>query len=154
MRQLSNNVLSQLYGAQSDDPFLMLLTFTAPLETIRLANNTQDVISRGETYFAFPMKIRLPADDGESNREVDLELDNTTIELIDLIRTITSPVPAKIEMVLASDPNTVQVLIEDLKMKGATYNKNSLSVKLVFDGFLNTAMTSESYTPSNFPGLF
>jgi hypothetical protein len=59
-----------------------------------------------------------------------------------------------VEMVLASNPDTVQYSIEDLKLKNIQYNSQSINATLVMDDFLGVALTSERYNPDNFPGIF
>ena len=152
---LSPSLLAQLYGQTSSDPFLMLVTIShSAFSTIRLVNNTENIISNGNTFMAFPVRIVLPVDDGETAREVSMELDNVSLELIDEIRTVTTPMDVKIEMVLASDPNFVQISLEELKIRNVSYDKQRITAKLYMDDFLSTSMTSEQYTPQNFPGIF
>lgn len=152
---LTNQLLAQMFGQVSDDPFLMLVTLThEDFDPIYLVNNTVDIVSRGITYQAFPMNILLPRDDGETEREVAIEFDNVSLELVEEFRSITDPLDVKIEMLLASSPDVVQLSLEDLKLRSITYDKTKISAKLYMDSFLNTEMTSERYTPTNFPGLF
>lgn len=155
MRSLSNNALAQLFAQESDDPFLLLVTLQhSSFGTLRLVNNVVDITSRSNVYSAFPMKITLPTDDGESLREVQIEFDNVSLELIQEIRSVTDYIAVTIEMILASDPNSVEIEMGELKIKDLTYNKTSIKAKLFMDDFLNTEMTGEKYTPTNFPGLF
>jgi hypothetical protein len=153
--QLSPALLAQLYAQESDVPFLMLVTLIHPsFTTIRLVNNSEDIVSNGETFTAFPMRIRLPVDDGETSREVAIEFDNVSRELIDEVRTVTSPIDVKLEMILASNPDDVQVTLDELKMRNVTYNKSVVSARLYLDSFLNVELTSERYSPKLYPGLF
>lgn len=154
--QLSNQMLAQIFAQESNDPFLLLVTLeheslAAP---IRLVANTESVTSRGNLFEAFPMKLRLAVDDGESDKQVSIEFDNVGLTLIDALRSITDPLKAKLELVLASLPNTVQIVIEDLKMSAVTYSRQSVQATLYFDSFMTTEMTSERYTPSKYPSLF
>lgn len=152
--QISQELLAQLYSQDSSDPFLALLTITHPSRVIRLVNNSSDIISRGQAYSAYPFKIILPTDDGENQRQVSLTLDNTSLELIEFFRGVTEEMPAKVEMILASLPDEVQMDLSDLLIKGIQYDKNTIVATLALDNFLNTEMTSEKYTPARFPGLF
>jgi len=155
MRALSPELLAQLYGQESNDPFLMLVQISHPsITTIRLVNNTQDVISNGETFMAFPLKIVLPPDDSEKSRTVRLEIDNASLEFIDELRSITTALDVTIQMVLASTPNTVQVELTELKLRGITYDKNTISGTLVIDNFLKQELASEKYTSTKYRGLF
>lgn len=155
MRNLSNDLLAQLFFQESNDPFLMLVTLThSSFGTLRFVNNVEAITSRGDVYSAFPMKVTLPTDDGESLREVMMEFDNVSLELIEEIRTVTDYIDVVIEMVLASAPDSVEIELGELKIKEVSYNQSSIRARLFMDDFLNTEMTGEKYTPSNFPGLF
>ena len=154
-RELSNNLIAQLFGQNSDDPFLCLLTLShASFSTVRLVNNTEDITSRGDVYTAFPFKFTLPVDDGESNREVKLEIDNVGLELINDLRSVVDPIDIKIELILASNPSIVEIAYEDIKLRKISINAQTISGTMTMDDFLNTGLTSEEYTPTNFPGLF
>ena len=156
MNTLTAQMLTEIYGQQSGDAFLTLLTITHDtLPTpIRLVNNTEQIISNGQTYSAFPFKIVLPVDDGESLREVALELDNTSLELINLLRTVTDPLDVNLKMILASIPNDTQYELGELKIGSITFDKSNITAKLYQDNFMSSGLTSERYTPQNFPGLF
>src|SRR5574343_467300 len=100
------------------------------------------------------MKIKLPMDYGESSREVSIEFDNVSQYLLDGFRSVTTEIGVKIEMILASLPNDVQMSLEELKISSVSYSATRVSAKLMMDSFLHTEMTSEKYGPSNFRGLF
>ncbi len=153
---LSPALIAQLYGQISSDPLLILLTLTHDSfgSPIRLVRNTEDVVSRGETFMTFPFQIKLPADDGESNREVNIEFDNVSQELIDELRTVVDPISVLVELVLASDPDFVQTDVKDLKLRNIRYNAQTINATLFMDSFLNVPLTSEKYTPRTFPGIF
>jgi Domain of unknown function (DUF1833) len=148
--------LAQLYSQQSDDVFLILLTLSHPTfaSDIRLVNNSTDIVSRGDTFTAFPFKIRLPVDDGESNREVSIEFDNVSLELLDELRTVTTSIEVNIEMILNSLPDEVQISLGELKIQTVSYNKQTVSARLFLDSFLTTELNSEVYSPSVYPGIF
>ena len=152
---ISNVLLAELYKQESGDPLLMLVTLSDPsFPTIYLVNNTVDIVSRGNTFQAFPMMIRLPADDGESAREVNIEFDNVSLELIEEFRAITRPIDVKIELVLASNPSNVQLSYEELKIRNISYNQQKIIAKLYMDSFLNVELDAEKYVPSKYLALF
>jgi hypothetical protein len=152
---LSPELLAQLFAQESDDPFLILVTIShASFTTIRLVNNSTQIVSRGNTYLPFPMSIKLPVDDGETAKGVSIDFDNVSLELLDELRTVTTPMDVSLEMILASIPNVVQMSLYDLKITNVTYTKTRVSASLILDTFLNTEMTGESYGPTNFPGIF
>lgn len=154
--QLSNELLAQLFAQASDDPFLTLVTLSHETFTddIRLVNNTVAITSRGNVYEAFPMKIRFPVDDGETARDFQIDFDNVSLELVERIRTVTSQIGVKIEMILASMPDVPQMTQEDLLIASLTYSVKKITARIVIDSFLNVGLTSETYGPTNFPGIF
>lgn len=153
--QISPELLAQLYYQESSDPFLTLITMSDPsFGEVLLVNNTKNIVSRGKTFLAYPFKITLPADDGESARVVKIEMDNTSLEMIDEIRSTTKPIALKIEMILASRPDEVQLDLEELVIRNISYTKSTITATVAMDGFLQLGMDSEKYTPTLYPGLF
>ncbi len=152
--ELTNELKAEIFAQESANPFLTLVTLTGPGFAFYLVDNTVDVVSQGQIFSAFPMKVKLPVDDGESAREFDLTFDNASLDLIRALRGITSPIDCRIDMILASDPDTIQMSIPDLQIRSTSYNKTSISAKIVMDNFLSVAIPSEKYTPTLFPGIF
>lgn len=154
--ELSPELLAQIFSQESNDPYLTLATFSHPsfAEDFTIVNNTEDIVSRGITFSAFPFKMRLPVDDGETVRTFALEMDNVSLDFLKQIRSVISPISVKLEMILASMPDEVQVSQEDLEIQSTTYNDSKISANLILDNFLNTELSSERYGPTNFPGIF
>jgi len=153
---LSPELLAQLFAQESSDPFLTLLTLTHPTFTspIRLVNNSVQIISRGNTFLPFPVSISLPADDGETIRQVSIVFDNVSLELINEIRSTTTGISVKLEMVLASAPDQVQIELDELTIVGIQYNAQQITARLQMDNFLNSELGAETYGTTNFRGLF
>lgn len=152
--ELSTELKAQIFAQQSEDPFLTLVTLTGPNFEYYLVNNTKDIVSNGRTFQAFPMKIRLPTDDGESARDFQIEFDNASLLLLVALRSVTEPINCQIDMILASMPDVVQMSVTDLLIRSVSYDKNKISARIVLDNFLTVAVTSERYTPSAYPGMF
>lgn len=155
-RELSNTFLQELFKQESGDPFLALFRLSHPsfASTIYLVNNTENITSNGIEYVSFPVNLQLPADDGETVREVLVTLDNVSQLLIDELRTVTDAIDVEIDMVLASAPDLVEVSLGELKIKNIEYNALQIKGRLYMDDFLNTEISSEKYTPSIYAGIF
>lgn len=154
-RELSNVFLQELYKQESGDPFLALFRLShSSFSTIYLVNNTVNITSNGIEYTAFPVDLQLPVDDGETVREVLITLDNVSQLLIDELRTVTDAIDVEIDMVLASNPDLVEVSLGELKIKNIEYNALQIKGRLYMDDFLNTEISSEKYTPSLYAGIF
>lgn len=100
------------------------------------------------------MKITLPPDDGESNRNTQITFDNVSLELIEELRSVTTPMDVTIEAVLGTDPDTVELEFGEIKMSDIRYDQQTIRASLILDDFLSTELTGEKYTPQNYPGLF
>lgn len=155
-QDLSNELKAQLFSQSSTDPLLTLITLSHAsfASDILLVNNTENIVSRTKTFLQFPVKITLAPDDGETAREIQIEFDNVSLYLTAAVRAVTTPIEVKIEMILASIPDAVQFSIEELKIRQVQYDENKITARLYMDDFLTTAVTSERYTPSTYPGLF
>lgn len=151
---ISAELRRELFKQESGDPFLTLITLSNPNFIHRLVNNVENIISRDNTYTAFPVKIRLPVDDGQSAREFSIDFDNASLELISSLRSVSGNIGVTVEMILASMPDVVQIGFSDLLVSSLTYNATKISARVTMDNFLSVAMTSERYTPTLYPGLF
>ncbi len=150
-------MIEQIYALDSDIPYLTLLTLSCQgwSGDLRFVNNSVDITSNNLLFKRFPFKITYPQDDGETIKEINIEFDNVSLELIDEIRTATgSSILIKIQNILASRPNEILQEFSELKILSANYNRFILSCKIGLDDFLNVELTSEKYTPSNFAGIF
>ncbi len=112
------------------------------------------VVSRLETFSFLPATIRLPDDSPDTPPTVNIVLDNVSRDLVPLLRSVTSPAQVTLEMVLDSDPDTVEVFLPEFDLVSAEYDAAGVSLDLVMN-----ALTSEPYpaglmTPHYFPGLF
>lgn len=155
-QNLSPELIAQLFSQSSTDPLLTLITMShvSWVSDKWFVNNTESIISNGLTFLPFPMRITLPVDDGESARQVAIEFDNVSLDLVNNIRSVTSPINIRIQMILASIPNDIQMSIDELRVGNITYDKHKVSARLYMDNFLSSALTSERYAPQNFPGIF
>lgn len=155
-RDLSVNLLNQLFAQNSDDPFLLLLTLehVSFSSTIRIVNNNENITSNGDVFTAFPLKVTLPVEDGETERSLQMVVDNVSLALIGELRSVTDPVDVKVQMVLASNPDVIEIEYGEMKLGNITYDSQRIQGSLYLDDFLNTDMNSEKYTPTKYPGVF
>lgn len=153
---LSNAGIASLLAQETGEVWLTLLTIRhADLPAPeRLVLDLQPVVSRGETYLPASFDIRLPNQSGDAPPRVTLSLDNVDRRLIELLRTITEPPMIDIEIVLASDPDTVELSLPDFELKDVKYNKLAVTGTLGFEDFLAEPYPGATFTPGDFPGLF
>lgn len=155
MRDLSDPALAAIYAPRTDEVFLELITISHPdLATPqRLVNDRVDIVSRGETYTAFPFEARLqPSRDGELPT-ADL-VSASTAELVDLVRSLEAPPDVAVELIMASSPDTVEQGPFNFTATEASYDATSITLQLAFEALLSEPYPSGIFSPATFPGMF
>lgn len=153
-RSLSAAAIAALTAPQTGEVWLVLLTISnASMTTIRVVNNTEDIVSRGNTYQAFPFEIELPGEDPDSPSSARLRIDNVDKRIVEAVRSISTPPEVTIEVILASQPDTVEISYANLTLRSVEYDVDSVRGELVFESIFSEPVTL-TITPNRFPGLF
>lgn len=155
-RSLSLAARQGINAQETDEVFLLLLTLDHEdiAEPIRVVNNMEDVISRGDTYIAYPFEIALPDEDPESVARVTLRIDNVDREIVKSLRAIASPLSVALEVVMASSPDLVEAGPFNMTLVSAEYDALTVTGELAFEDVLNEPFPGHAYVPSDYPGLF
>lgn len=151
----SQVLIEAAQGEETDEVFVVVLTITHPvlLEPIRVANNTEDVVSNGQTFIGFPFGITLANDNAETPR-AKLEIQNVDRRIGEAVQALTSPAKIDIALVLASDPDTIEFDQKDMELKDV--KGDEISVNAVIVG-IDTALWTwpwKRVTEGRFPGLY
>lgn len=154
-RSLSSTAIASANAQQTDEVWLVLLTIAhASLATpIRVVNNNESIVSRGQTYQWFPFEIELPGEDVDSPSRARLRIDNVDRTIVNTIRSISTPPTVTLEVVLASAPDVVEVSFSGLSLREVDYDAMSVTGELVFESIFTEPVTL-TMTPARFPGLF
>ena len=164
-RTISTKFRAALYARETDEIALTLLTIshadltedlrlcTAAVERLENDPPVYGVISRGQQYLYAPIDITLPEDVAGSDPRASLSIDNIDLTLIETIRSINEGATIRLEIVLASDPHTVEIEFPSLKMVSSEYDRQRIVVDLTIDPLVTEPFPGDSYTPSYFPGL-
>lgn len=155
MSKLSLHAVDQMYQSNSDDPILLLLDFQFPNnDSYYLVNNSEDIVHNSQTYTAFPFTFILPDDSEDSQPDLTISLSNIGLELIESFRSNIQDVTGSIKVVFASFPDFAELEINGLKIKSINYDKSFINVSIGYEDILTVSIPSESYTPTEFPGLY
>lgn len=183
MRTISQAALREFFAPESDDTLVTLITFYPPAYpgnptpaairicdnyTKRLAEYTTDTeLVYGVTYqdqdFIFlPVQITLPNDDTSGSPRASLTIYDVTYLLTETIRSITGPVPVKIELVLrslldnATQNSAVQpeAVFTGFKIINFTYNQDQVQANLEMIDYATEPFPAYSFIPAYFPGIF
>lgn len=141
-------------GITSEEVAICLLTFSGTgFTTFRVCDNDTSIVSRSQTFLAWPFAIELPGD-GEEAPAAVLRIANVDRQIGQGIDAAVGPINVLIEMILASNPDNPEQIFDGLELRVTRRNA------LVVEGELQSAQfASEPYpniraTPGRFPGLF
>jgi hypothetical protein len=164
-RNVSTNLIEAVNASETDEAFIILVTIdhadlsepiritTDPYEDVD-GNDTMGVISRGNNFIALPFELILPNEDEDQSPMAKIKIDNISREIVEAVRTITSPADFSIEIVLASDPDTVEASWTGFQLRNVRYDAFVVEGELTIEQFDKEPFPEGKFTPSAFPGLF
>lgn len=150
----SSTAIAAAQATSTDVVWLGLLTLYIPGATQRFVNNPVEIVSRGQTFTPFPFNFTFPADDGESLPKITLTIQNFDNALIEGIRSITQPLQMKLELVTNVQPDVVEVSVEEMVMRSASYDAIQITGVMNIVNILNRQFPADTYTPVQFPAMF
>lgn len=164
-RNLSPAAKAAVYAQNTSEAFIMLLTVDHPdfTDPIRITADPFEilpdlgvlgVVSRGNEFVYLPFMITLPTQDDTNISRAKISIDNVSREIVAAVRQATSAVNITVEIVLASDVDTVEVTAADFKLERVQYDVLSVTGDISVEYFDLEPMPAGRFTPSQFPGLF
>jgi len=153
-RTLSAAAVASITEEATDEVWLVLVKVThADLtDAIRVVNNIEHLTSNGEVYLACPFDLELP-DEGDRPGEARIRIDNVSRDITRALRSISSAPTVRLQVILASQPDTIEMSVEGLTLRDAIYELDYITGSLRFDDITIEAV-AELITPDRFPGLF
>jgi len=125
-----------------------------PTERLSVDPLVYGTSSRGDTYSFLPLGLVLPDDSDGTPPAIKLTIDNVSRDMIPLLRSVSTPATVTVELVLASDPDTVEVAWPDFDLVNASYDAGQVSIDLAVNALATEPYPAGSFTPSGFPGMF
>lgn len=167
---LSSATKAAMFGSETDKDLILLITVYDPDNTeevvLRLADGytkrisetADDVIygvtSRGNDYTFLPMEITLPDEAENAAPRCSITFYDVTRYVMPVARSISGQPPIKLELVLTSAPDNVEVSFSGFKITNFTYNVDRVSADLSMISYELEPFPQYSFSPSYFPGLF
>lgn len=152
-RTMSGTALAAMFSQETEECFLCLLE----IDHTDLVGGTIKVVNDWKNhgaYTAYPFDIGLPNDSEDRPPEATLRLDNVDRMLIEAIDLVSTPPDVKLEVVLASDINTVEAGPFEFKMRALDYDVNEITAKLTYEIMLDEPSPGDTMGPNTFPGIF
>lgn len=165
-RTVSLTLRDAMYSQETGEIPVVLLTISHPsfAEIARLSSDPTTrlsdtplqygTVSRGQTYIFCPFSTALPDDIDQRAPTARLMVENVSRKLVEIIRSVSSPATASIELVLASSPNSVEIEYPSFDIRSASYNANIMTLELSIDALTEEPYPAGNFDPSAFPGLF
>jgi len=155
-RIVSDRALEAVMAQHTDEAFILLVEFSHPptSEIYRAALNTENIVSNGEIYTATYFDVQLPEISNKSPQGTQITIDNVDLRLIGLLRSITTPLQVTIRLVLASQPDVIEMEFTDLLLREVDWDESKITGRLVSDDPLNQAFPAHQYDPRSFQGIF
>lgn len=155
-RTLSPTAAQAILARETAEVFLCCLTITGDgLDTLRAVNNTEPVVRTGGTYRPYPFQVMLPEDTDSANLTVTLKVDNIDRQVTRALREFQGVPKVTLEVILASSPNTVEIGPLEFALLATDYDSVVITATLGYEeDFLNQAVPSQTYNPTNSPGIF
>lgn len=155
MRSLSSTALASAFAENTGEVWLLLVTITHPSlsSPLYFVNNNEAVTSRSNIYVPYPFTVEMPGEDSENLGEARLRLDNIDQSVVRAIREMTSPPSLTLEVVLASQPDTVEASFSGMVLRNAAYDAQAIVGTLRFEDIGSEPMSLQM-TPQRFPGMF
>lgn len=110
--------------------------------------------SRGEEYYFLPISVTPPDEGDDRAPAIRIQMDNVARTLVPLLRSVSTPPVFTIEMVFASDPDTVEASWPEFDLSNAEYNSETVMLDLVIDAMQNEPYPAGRFNPEGFGGLF
>lgn len=121
--------------------------------TIRRVDNTADFESRGYTWRGRPMSVSLPRDAGGSAQLGRIVFDDTDLEVVEALRSISTPPGVLVEVVRAENPALVQVGYSHLEVTAMRADDGQVSVTLGLPDYRDEPFPAHNFGPEYFSDL-
>lgn len=155
-RIVSPSALQAMLARETDQVFLICMRIMhSSFATIRIVNNTENVVRTDGTYIPFPFSLVLPNDTEDQVPQVTVQFDNIDGMIVDAIRTVPGRPAVSFDVVLASSPNVIEAGPFNFSLVNAQYDAKVVTCTLGFEeDILNQAIPKGTYNPANSPGLY
>lgn len=160
------NFRNALFSQESSEIPIFLLTITHPslitpiyISTDATARISTDpliygTVSRTIQFLYTSAYVTLPDEQDKLPPACKLTIQNVTRDIIPLARSVSTPPSVKIEAVLASALDSVEMTWPVMDMSNLTYNAATLEFDLTMDALVTEPYPSGTFSPAAFGGLF
>lgn len=159
MRTLTPAALQSMLAESSGCAHLAALVVydpRTPGAPVRLVANTQDIVLGGYTYTSAGFELRLAVDSEDQVPQVRIGFDNTSLELVEFLRSVSTPTPIDVLSLLVEPDGTVSIELGPIPnhLMSISMNQETVEAVLGFDSdILNLPAVQDTFSPNIAPGL-
>lgn len=156
MRTTSLTFRQAINAQNTEEVFIILIeiSYGTPATYIRICSGGQNIISNYEEYVYYPFDLSLPSDEAENVPQAQLTIDNVDQSLIEAIRNLARAPGVRLMVVLASDPDTIEVDFADFVFTNISYDALTITGTISVENFMSEPFPGDTFVPSNFTALF
>jgi len=164
---VSDTFKQAAFAQETDEVFVVLLTISSDEleEPIMLSSDPKEkfedlgqdiygITSNGDRYIYLPFEIWLPRDDKTGTVSAKLSIENIDRSIVATARSVTKPVTVKMQCVLASDPDYIEIEFDNFQLSNVKYDVMTVEGDLTLNYWGLEPFPSSCFTPANCPGLF
>lgn len=157
MREVSPAALQAALARETTQVFVPCLkinhaAFAAP---IRVCYDSAPLERADGTYQPYPFNIQLPDQLQDQLPQAKVTIDNVDLEVCNAIRTLTGLPSVTMDVVLASQPDTIECGPFEFSLQHAQADAQSIQCQLGFeDDIFSQQVPAQQYLPVTSPGLF
>ncbi len=156
-KAVSTTLRDRIMRTSAPESPLDLLVITHPqlVTPVRVVNDTQNLVSGGNTYTALPFRLVWPDDQESTAPRCRLAVDNVGAELMTWLEASGGGHGAQVTLmqVLPSTPNVVEISVQ-LDVLSITATVTEVQIELGFDNVFFKPLTRIQYRPDTHPGVF
>lgn len=142
---------AELAAQECATAWLVLLTLEHPGldQPIRVTSDAVATTSNGHTFQPFPFEVTLPDDVEGRAPQAQLRIDNTSQEIIALLRGLTTPPSLTIQIVRSATPDVIEREWSGLEWRSSQYDIGAITGTLTIED-----MALEEFPYITFDGRF
>lgn len=155
-RTPSLTFLQAINAPETDKVFIVLIEIYDSVSgnTVRVCNNSENITSNGNVFVAYPFDFIFPDDDDSAVPSCKITIDNVDRSIAYAIRQLTTAPDVRMMLVLADDPDTVELDFPYFKFVSFDYDRLVVEGTLSIESFTSEPFPGDIFAPSTTPGLF
>lgn len=164
-RPVTNTFRRESYSLSTKECFVLLLTLSHadwtenvyvasdPMTLLTVAG-VRGVLSNGIEYLYLPFSLILPSQDPSGTSKCEISVDNVDRRIIEAVRSASSKVSVAMQVVLSSDPDSVEISYEDFELGQVGYDAFTISGQISVEYFDLEPFPYARYNPADYSGIF